>query len=117
MDIKSILASVETAAIGAARDFATGELEKTGKEILTQAAHDAIDFVAAALPALERYIKLLMDGSITKEEFASLMGGLKDIASLNGLTAAGLTAIQVDNTKGTIVKTITSLVIGAVSKI
>jgi hypothetical protein len=108
-DINGIFKDLESGAIDAARDVAINELKI--------AAHDAIDFVSAALPALGRYLNLLVDGKISEDEFKSLVYGLRDLAELNGLTQAGLTAIQIDQTKNAILKTVTSIALGAISKI
>lgn len=84
---------------------------------LSELAGNAADFVSASLPAIARYSELLLSKQITQDEFVSLMAGVGDLAEINGLTVAGLTAIQVDHVKKTIVNSVTTIVSGFVSKL
>lgn len=108
-NIDSILDELKEGALNAAKEAGTKFLETAG--------HDALNFVQAALPALARYADLLLAKQITEDEFTHLVLGLRDLAEMNGLTAAGLAAIEVDKTRNGILKVVSSVVVGAVSKI
>ena len=82
-----------------------------------EASADAIAFVGMAAPSIGRYVELLADKKITDEEFKNLMGGLLVLAKMEGLTLAQMAAIKVDETRNAILKTVTSVAMGAVSKI
>lgn len=107
--IDGILEDLKQGAIEAAKQVAINQFK--------EAAKDAVEFVESALPSIGRYINLLISKQISPEEFKNLMLGLKDLAQMNGLTAAGLAAIQVDNTRNAILQAVTSVAIGAVGKI
>lgn len=108
-NITSILGDLEKGAIDAAKEVAIEQLK--------EAAADAIDFVKVALPAISRYADLYLSNRITADEFGSLMAGLGDLAEMNGLTQAGVAAVKIDETKNVILKTITSIATGAITKI
>jgi len=108
-DISGILGNLAQGAIDAAKQVATN--------MIKEAAADAIAFLNVALPTLSRYVDLLASKQITPEEFKSLMLGLKDLATMAALTQAGLAEIEVEKTRNAILKAVTSVAIGAVSKI
>lgn len=118
-DIKSILGNLEQAVIQASGDSLQNLKDSTVanfEDLLKQAAGDAIAFVSSAVPFLGKYTDLYIQKLITSDELESLILGLKDLAEMNGLTQAGLAAIQIDNTRNSILKVVTSTLIGAVSK-
>lgn len=104
----SLLDNLKAGAIEAAKKVALG--------FVKEGAADAEAFVEMAWPAIQRYLNLLLSKQITEDEFRSLVLGLRDLAEMKGLTAAGLVAIEVDRTRNAILKTITSIAIGAVGK-
>lgn len=104
----SIIGDLEQGAIDAAKHVAV--------ESLKEAAADALEFVQAALPSLNRYVALYLDKSIDADELKSLVLGLRDLAEMNGLTQAGLTAIKVNETRNAILKAVTSVALGAAGK-
>lgn len=108
-NITSILGDLEKGAVDAAKEVAVDQLK--------EAAADAIDFVKVALPAISRYADLYLSNRITADEFGSLMAGLRDLAQMNGLTQAGLASVKIDETKNVILKSLTSIATGALSKI
>ena len=108
-DINSILDDLKVGAIHAAKE--------AGVQFLREAGHDALNFIQAALPSLARYADLLLAKQISEDEFKHLVLGLRDLAEMNGLTTAGLASIEVDKTRNGILKAVSSVVVGAVSKI
>jgi hypothetical protein len=107
-DIKSIIDDLKIGAIDAARSVAVS--------MLHEAAKDAADFITVALPSIERYVILWLTKQISEAEFKSLMIGLFELAEMKGLTEAGLAEMEVDRTRNAILKTVTTIVIGAASK-
>lgn len=108
-DISGIIEDLKKGAVDAAKEVAS--------EMLKEASADAIAFVEVAAPSIARYIGLRISFQITQEEFESLMKGLLALAEMNALTIAGLSEIQVQNTKNTILKAVTSIALGAISKL
>lgn len=90
------------------------------KQVLTnfipEATEDVTAFFASSAGRIERYVKLLVTSQITLGEFKSLILGLRDLAELTALTQAGLAEIEIEKTRNTILKAVTSIAIGAVGK-
>lgn len=107
--INSILGELEAGAIDAAKSVAV--------TMLAEASKDAKAFVHLAVPCVGRYMELFLSKQITKDEFANLMLGLKDLAELHALTLAGATEIEIDKTRNAILSTVSQIALGAVSKI
>ena len=108
MDFSSLFSKLEEGAVDAAKNVAINALQ--------EAAKDAVEFVKMATPSITRYLMLLMKSEISQEEFKSLIMGLKDLAQLAGLTQAGLAAIEIEATRNAILKTVTSIALGSISK-
>lgn len=108
-DISGILGNIFQGAIDAAKEVA--------QKMIKEATADATEFVSAILPALGRYVELLASKQITIEEFKSLMMGLKDLGQMAALSQAGLAEIEVDKTRNAILKAVTGIALGAVSKL
>lgn len=85
-------------------------------ESLKEAAADASAFVQAAAPSLARYFNLYLDKKIDQDDLKSLIFGLRDLAEMNGLTQAGLTAIKVNETRNAILKAVTTVALSSISK-
>lgn len=101
-------------------DIEAGVLEaaKTaGLAFIKEASVDALAFIGRSGASIERYAVLFIKREISLDEFKSLMLGLKDLAEMSALTEAGLAAIDVDNTRNAILRAVTSVALGAVSKI
>lgn len=108
-NFSDIINDLEKGAVEAAKE--------AGINFLKEAAADAIEFVQSALPRLSRYVSLLLSKQITEDEFKDLILGLRDLAQLNGLTAAGLAAIEIEKTRNGILKAVTSVALGAINKL
>lgn len=109
IDIQGIIDDLKVGAIDAARQVASSMLQ--------EAAKDATAFVSMATPAIMRYLDLAIAQKITLDEFKSLMLGLVDLAKMAALTEAGLAEVEIDRTRNALLKTVTSLAIGTVSKL
>src|SRR3954465_14589486 len=75
----------------------------------------ALEFAAASVGKLTRYSTLFLSGAIDSDEYEDLMRGLGDSAELSGLMQAIQIGTKADETKNTIVKTLSSLALGALS--
>ena len=71
-----------------AEDLAKTVLKRSVKE----ARADAETFIKKSAAKLERWTRLLAEGELTKDEFASLVRSQKDLAELKALTKAGVQA-------------------------
>jgi len=110
LDIPAILTEIKNGAIDAAKQTVLNTLT-------SEAVQDAEVFVASSVDKIERYIRLLLSSQITPEEFKSLLMGLKDLAEMNGLTVAGLAAIEVEKTRNAVLNAVTSIAMGAIKTI
>lgn len=99
------------------KDGAIEAAKAVASDMAKEASADAIAFVSMAAPSIGRYIKLRVDGQISDDEFKNLMGGLLVLAKMEGLTLAQMAAIKIDETRNAILKTVTGIALGAVSKI
>lgn len=108
-DITNIADDLKRGAVDAAKEVA--------KNFLVESAADAVEFVSKSLPYLERYMKLYLDDKINADELKSLVLGLKYLAEMNALTVAGMASIEIENTRNTILKTITSIALGSIKSI
>lgn len=101
-------------------DLKAGAIEaakQAGQDFIAQAAGDASAFVESILPSLGRYTTLLLSKQITIDECEDLIFNLRDEAEMAGLTAAGMAAEEIQNTRNAILKAVSSVVIGSVSKL
>ena len=65
-------------------------------DYLQQATDDGQQFLNDSKDELIKWTKMLNDGDIDKEEFASLVRGQKDLAAMVGLKQAGMAAVRID---------------------
>ncbi|NJM79854.1 MAG: hypothetical protein HC854_09990 [Flavobacterium sp.] len=86
------------------------------KEIRPEVEKDIKDFIKQSEDKLKRWILLLAEGSITKDEFEWLLKSQKDLLALKTIQASGLSKIKANNIKNSIIKTIFDVVIAAVLK-
>lgn len=73
------------------------------KDFTDDAIKDGEAFLAASKERLMRWTQLLIDKKITQDDFEFLVKGLKDLAQMDLLLQAGLTAIKVDKLKNGII--------------
>lgn len=105
---------------GLIQNIAEAALEgakEAGSRFLPIAIGDAKAFVADAGPKLVRYFDLLAEGKITRDEFDTLVKGLADLAAMRGLTEAGLALVEVEKTKNSILKAVTSVISSTITKL
>ena len=107
--MNSFFEELKNGAVEAAKSVAVG--------MAKEASADAIAFVSMAAPSIGRYTEMLSSSQITPDEFKSLMGGLLVMAKMQGLTLAQATLIKIDETRNAILKAVTNVALGAVSKI
>lgn len=72
---------------------------------------DVKDFIEKSREKLIRWSALLIDNSLTEEEFAWLLKSQQDLVTLKALQGAGLSKIKLNNIKKTIFKTVIQTVI------
>ena len=84
-------------------DFRTSVLDGAGdlaKTLLNgsvkEARADAEAFVKKSATKIQKWTRQVADGELTKDEFASLIRGQKDLAEMNALTQAGIAAVKVN---------------------
>ncbi len=92
-------------------------LKDLAVESLPEIKDAALTFASNSVGKITRYSTLYLSGSITNEEYEDLMLGLRDSAELSGLMEAIAIGVKADETKNTIVKTLSSLALGALNKI
>jgi hypothetical protein len=81
------------------------------KEFKPELEKDLNDYIEQSKTKLERWAMLLLEGSITKEEFEWLLKSQQDLLSLKALQGAGLSKIKLNNIKKSIINTIVETVI------
>ncbi|VXC25674.1 conserved hypothetical protein [Flavobacterium sp. 9AF] len=86
------------------------------KEFKPEVQKDITHFLKESEEKLKRWILLLAEGSITKEELEWLLKSQKDIIALKALQTAGISKIRLNNIKNTIIKTIFDIVVTTVIK-
>jgi hypothetical protein len=88
----SAFTDFENAVLSGAKTLAQG----TFQGFVTQAENDAQSFLTQARVDLEQWTSQLASGQLTKDDFADLVSGEKDLATLDALTqeGVGLIAIQ-----------------------
>lgn len=91
-------------------------LENKYKELKPEIKKDIDDFLKKSKEKIERWLLLLIEGVITKEEFQWLLKSQQDIIALKALQTAGLSKIRLNNIKNNIIKTIFDVVITTVLK-
>lgn len=86
-------------------------LGKNYKEFKPELEKDLDAFLQESKQKLARWILLLADKSLTKEEFEWLLKSQTDLIALKSLQTAGITKIRLNNIKNSIIKTIFQTVI------
>ncbi len=100
--ISNLLEQVKTNALQAAKT--------AGANTLQAAEKDTQDFLAKAIPRLERWLNQLLSNAITQQEFTDLLEDLKDLFLINALTVAGIAEIEVDKVRNTVLSIVTGVV-------
>lgn len=86
------------------------------KEFKPEIQKDITAFLKESENKLKRWVLLLAEGSLTKEEFEWLLKSQKDIVALKALQTVGLSKIRINNLKNSIIKTIFDIVVATVIK-
>jgi len=66
------------------------------KQLATQAAKDATDFLKQSRDSLKRAALLLAEGKIDPDDFEDLVRGKRDLAEMRALKQAGLAKAAID---------------------
>jgi hypothetical protein len=77
---------------------------------------DINTFLENSRQKLERWILLLIDKSITKDELEWLLKSQRDLITLQALQSAGLSKIKLNSIKNNIIKTVFQVVITTIMK-
>jgi len=81
------------------------------KEFKPEIQKDVNVFLENSKEKLLRWSILLVENSITKDEFAWLLKSQQDLVMLKALQGAGLSKIKLNNIKNTIFKTVLQTII------
>jgi hypothetical protein len=76
-------------------DGATNLAQQDLKDFVTQTQDDTKAFLAQSEADLRTFTHQLATGELSKDEFADLVGGLKDLAVMQALTRAGIAATRI----------------------
>ncbi len=106
IDITSILSELETQVVSLAKTTVTN--------YENQAIVDGKQLLALMKDDLARWTQELIDGQISKDEFADLVIGDKDLATMTALTQAGLALVAVDQFRTSLFSLITDTVFNLV---
>lgn len=106
MNWNALWPQIEQAAVNTAKLAA--------KQYEDEARADAEAFVNRAGALLLKYTTQLAADEISEAEFADLVQGLKDLATLNALTEAGLGAVALQALRDAVVSAIIQVVLDAV---
>ncbi len=96
------------------KDLKDGVLEISSsslKDFREQFKEDADDFLNSSKTRLEKWTKLLKEGSLDKEDFEFLVKGQKDLFEMKLLKQAGLTRIKLDKLKSKVFEKVIQTVI------
>ena len=81
------------------------------KEFKPEIQKDVNVFLENSKEKLLRWTVLLVENSITEDEFAWLLKSQQDLVTLKALQGAGLSKIKLNNIKNTIFKTVLQTII------
>lgn len=82
-------------------------------DFLDEATADGQAFLESMKEDLLTWSQQVLDGKLSRDEFAFLVQGRQDLAKMEGLTKAGATAIQMDQLKNSVIQ----LVINSAQKL
>ena len=79
-----------------------------------QAIQEAHDFLDSTKDKLARWTQLLVEGSLTPDEFTFLLRGQEGLAKMQVLLQVGLTKIQADQFIGSLLNLVVKVVVAAI---
>lgn len=91
-------------------DLAKGELEDFKDEALS----DSKEFIKNAKTDLKKWVEQLKNGDLTKEDFAFLIKGKKDLAEMTALKQAGLSLVRIENFRNALIDTVIDTTINVI---
>ncbi|WP_395053205.1 hypothetical protein [Flavobacterium sp.] len=81
-------------------------LKENYKDFVPQLENDITNFLKQSKVKLERWTLLLVDKSLTQDDFEWLVKSQKNLLVLEALQTAGLSKIKLNNLKNSIIKVI-----------
>ena len=99
---KTLLGNLKDFVEGNWKDYKAAAL-KDGKAFLTKAKKD-----------IRRWTELVADGKLTPDEFGFLLAGKKDVAELEALKQAGLTAVRLNKFRNGLLQVVMDTVLAAI---
>jgi hypothetical protein len=70
---------------------------------VAEAANDTQAFLDKAQADLQRWVKLLANGKLTKQDFSDLVQAKKALAEIHALTQAGITLTKVERFRSALI--------------
>ncbi len=98
MDIEKLLAEIKAQLLEL--------LKENYKDFVPQLENDITNFLKQSKVKLERWTLLLVDKSLTQDDFEWLVKSQKSLLVLEALQTAGLSKIKLNNLKNSIIKVI-----------
>lgn len=106
IDFSSVFAQLEQGVGSLAKTTVSGyvsEAETDGKSFLTQIKGD-----------LQQWTQLVVEGKLSKDDFADLLAGDESLLKMETLKQAGLAAIALDNFKNGVFNLIKNTIFGII---
>ena len=98
MDIEKLLAEIKAQLLEL--------LKENYKDFVPELENDITNFLKQSKVKLERWTLLLVDKSLTQDDFEWLVKSQKNLFVLEALQTAGLSKIKLNNLKNAIIKVI-----------
>ena len=98
MDIEKLLAEIKAQLLEL--------LKENYKDFVPELENDITNFLKQSKVKLERWTLLLIDKSLTQDDFEWLVKSQKNLLVLEALQTAGLSKIKLNNLKNSIIKVI-----------
>ena len=98
MDIDKLLAEIKAQLLEL--------LKENYKDFVPELENDITNFLKQSKVKLERWTLLLIDKSLTQDDFEWLVKSQKNLLVLEALQTAGLSKIKLNNLKNSIIKVI-----------
>ena len=98
MDIDKLIAEIKTQLLEL--------LKENYKDFVPELENDITNFLKQSKVKLERWTLLLVDKSLTQDDFEWLVKSQKNLLVLSALQTAGLSKIKLNNLKNAIIKVI-----------
>jgi len=87
-------------------------VEGSWKDYKDAAFKDGKAFLGKAKKDIERWTELLVEGKLTQDEFGFLLAGKKDVAELEALKQAGLSAVRLTKFRNGLLRVVIDTVAG-----